>query len=423
VKRKMSLDIPFLKLKETVIHLSDYGEFTSDEVVRLRNDSTLQIIGETGAVINSNKCWVVSHAFCESISVPDFEYLILWICSSYPTYRSYLMILIAAEITRRSLEGAMALTEEWIVSEFSGIVSELNQVLDELENDYLGALVTKAMPGMIVTFCNQKLESIQRETGLDFNAWNKNLFGISGNNEGVFQAILSKQIFKNVQFVSRQVENHVLTKIVDLNTDLSIRVDRLVFFPPLDAEEFDEGNLTMQPSSVWRKRQYIYSSIPLWEKDKIKSVTIEDIHKSFCQHPIPWIMIQLGIAQHTQELFGDQTDNLQIQVKRDANDQIFDCFIIFGDQIRRSFSEYLNHMLIALGFRLVLPFGNIPKHRFNSLIGALIHFDIFNLNSQEQLSLSENFIATLYEKAFRMQMLKKPKPYRQTLIRILRGTQ
>ena len=415
----MAINARFSKLIESIIHLTEYGEFTPNEVVRLQTDSAMQIIEDAGVVVNAGQYRIISDAYCNLLPVPNMEQLVLEICSLYPSYRSYLISLIAGEITRRSLEGAMDLTEEWIIKEFTSIAGELNLVIDELEREYLGKPVSEATPGIVAASSNQKLENIQSESGLDFNAWNKELFGISGNNEAVFQALLSKQVFKNVLSVNKQDENLAPVKIDDLNTDLSNPSNRLVFFPPLYMSEFDEEVLNIQPSPAWRKREYLYSSIPLWAYDEDTLKTTEDVQSALCQHPIPWILIQLGIVHHTQSMLGAGTDGLRLQVQRDEGDNINDVLISTGDQLTHRFSLVLGKLLESLGFRFVLPFGTISANGIHSLITVLLQIEIFNIDTNHDLTLSEKFLSKLYEKNLRLQLVKQPKQYRNTLIKVL----
>jgi len=394
------------------------GEFSFEEIRRSSNSNTkvLAIMRDSNLIMREDQSWIVSEKFIELLPIPHIEQILDKICSFHPSYRRYLIALIAGEITRHGLEGAMDLTEDWVVKEFSGVVGEINLILNELERDYLVTSVKQASIGNIVRTNNNLLEDIQREAGLDFNTWNKEQFGVSGNNEAVFQALLSRHIFQQEQSVINNDVKVSPSKIVDLNTDLSNPSGRLVFFPPLDIQEFEDGELIIQPAPTWRKREYVYSSIPLCGSNEELTITTEDVQNAFCRHPIPWILIQLGFAQYTQSAMGESDKPFLMKALCDPVGSITDIKISTNQERTILFSTILPELLDSLGFRLVLPFGSIEDRYLSGLLNTLCKAHIFDLDSINQFILDEGFVNRLNERENRKDLVKIPMPFRNLLV-------
>jgi len=402
-------------------YLIDFGECSDEEIHRNCNVQDLKLLKDSKLVLVLDKTWIIGNRLLGLFPVKDVEQLLFGICSLHPAYRRYLIVLIAGEITRHGLEGAMDLTEDWVVKGLSGVVGELNQILNELERDYLETSVKKASIGNIVRSNNNLLEDIQHEASLDFNAWNKELFGVSGNNEAVFQALLSRQFFQQERSVINDDVKVSPSKIVDINTDLSNPNSRLVFFPPLDIQEFENGELNIQPSPTWRKRQYVYSSIPLWGLNEDISVTTEDLQNAFCQHPIPWILIQLGNVQYTQSVMGESDKPILMKALRDPEGSITDIKISTGQERTILFSTILPELLNSLGFRLVMPFGSIEEKFLSGLLNTLCKAHIFYLDSNNQFILDDGFVNRLNERSQRKGLVKYPKPFRNLLFESIKN--
>ena len=397
-----------------------FGEFTNSEKGKVKSMATT-CLKQAGILQKVESKWLATINFYNQLPVDNVKELTKKLCFIHPAYRRYLIVLIAGEITRHGLEGAMNLTENWVVKEFFGIARELNLVLDELERDYLGMPVKQATPGNIVRSCNNQMDKIQRNAGFDFNTWNKELFSVSGNNEAVFQVLLSRHIFHQERSVINNDIKEPPSKIVDLNTDLTNPSGRLVFFPPFEFQEFENGELSIKPYPIWRKRHYVYSSIPLWDYNDDNLITNENLQNAFCHHPIPWILIQLGIVQYTQSVMGESDKPILMSAMRDSEGSITDIEISAGQDKVVLFSTILPGLLDNLGFHLVLPFGSIEDRYLSGLLLTLCMAHIFDLDNNNQFILEDGFVNRLNERENRKDLVKIPMPFRNLLVKRIKS--
>jgi hypothetical protein len=162
----------------------------------------------------------------------------------------------------------------------------------------------------------------------------------------------------------------------------------------------------------------LYSSIPL--NTDSKDITKKDIINSLCEHPVSWLLIQLGIIEYLNRSGNSGESQLKITPVLNEDKKIGDLIIYFdGFEVIR-FSILLIHTLNKLGFRVVLPFNKIPENSINNLLNLFLFADIFKI-SENNLSyeLSDEFIDLLFKRPFINNLNRNVKRYREFIYRIL----
>jgi len=313
-------------------------------------------------------------------------------CWSLPAYQAYLSSLAAGEIARRGLEGAGALVESWVAGQLPGRAADFNAFRDAVESD-LSLPLSESTPGALVQAVTQRLQAIEREAGLDFAAWNRELLGVSAPNEAVFQAALARGALAGLPECAAETLA-ARAPIQDLNAELVSMTlaqpsGRPVFCPRLEHPN-PWGNPNLADDPAWRIRRYGYSSVPLLaEGEGGTDLAPAQVQAAFCQHPLAWIVVQLGL-------------HAQIQANSGA-----------GETLRLALERNPEGLLCAL--RIEFP-GGAARH----LGEALLQADILP-NRSDGVNISDAFGRAAFESQYYQMLVKTPKPWRARLVEILKG--
>lgn len=265
-------------------HLLGWGEFSSTETRRLKAEAGLALMADAGLVQAVPDAWLIGPALKRLLPTDNIGEVWQKACWSLPPYQQYLTTLAAGEIARRGLEGAGNLVEEWMAVQLPHKAKSINELLDLLEQNNLGGAVIDTTPGALLQAVKHRQMEVEQKTGIDFSAWNHDLFGVSAPDEAVFQAALWREALAEVLDTRKQTPVP-LEPIQDLNTELSQPCGRLVLFSQLDhPNPLQHQALSEDPA--WQTRLYVYSSVPLVkENSPSEQVIIEQVWAAFCQHP------------------------------------------------------------------------------------------------------------------------------------------
>ncbi|GIK36922.1 MAG: hypothetical protein BroJett011_07550 [Chloroflexota bacterium] len=410
------------KISEALFHLLHYGELSPAEVARLKVDEAMTFLEQDGWLVQQSGDWVVTGQWLARLPVANPTELVRHICFSHPGYRRYLIALTAAEITRRGLEGAMSQVEQWLVEALPHLAGEINQLLDRLERDHLAKPLKHCAPGEVLPGFQAILAELEAQAGLEVAVWDKALLGVSGNQEAVFQAILARQALAPVS------PNPAIAPLVTparaigaLNDDLTQPQDRPVFFLLLDQLAETETGLALTDGPLWAHRNYIYSGLPLPGCSQIAPPAEDEFawQEAFSQHPLSWLLIQLGIYQHVQRAFGGGLAHLRLTGVMGEARTLTDLQISLDEQPVGTFLALLPELMAVLGWRLVLPFGQVPPSALDRLLALMRQARIFTETPQSDYMLAESFTRTLFERPRYQQLNKGVKRYRERLIQKL----
>jgi hypothetical protein len=404
-------------LQPTLAHLLTWGELSSAEARRLKAEAGLALLASGGMVQAAPDAWLMGPAQRRLLPGTSLEELWRQACWSLPAYQDYLSSLAAGEIARRGLEGAGALVESWVAGKLPKRAADFNAFLDAVESD-LSLPLNESTPGALVQAVTQRLQKIELEVGLDFAAWNSALLGVSAPNEAVFQATLARGALAGLpDHTSETLASPA--PIRDLNAELAQPSSRPVFCPRLEhSNPWQHPNMADDPA--WRIRRYGYSSVPLLaEGEGGTDLAPAQVQAAFCQHPLSWSVIQLGLHAQIQANSGaDET--LRLALERDAEGMLSDLRIeVPGSEVQH-LSEALPALLGGLGFHLSLPLGALSPVALGSWLEALLQADILTSRG-DGVFLSDVFGRAAFESQHYQALVKTPKPWRMRLVEILRG--
>lgn len=415
-------DLSPTALHPILAHLLTWGELSGAEARRLKAEAGLALLASGGMVQAAPDAWLMGSALMRLLPGASLEEIWQKACWSLPAYQAYLSSLAAGEIARRGLEGAGALVETWVAGQLPGRAADFNGFLDGVESD-LSLPLSESTPGALVQAVTQRLQRIEREAGLDFAAWNSALLGISAPNEAVFQAALARGALAGPP--DRAAETlDAPAPIQDLNAELVSMTlaqpsSRPVFCPRLEhSNPWQHPNLADDPA--WRIRLYGYSSVPLLaEGEGGTDLAPTQVQAAFCQHPLSWIVIQLGLHAQIQTNSG-AGETVRLALERNAEGLLCDLRIKVPGGVARHFGEALPALLSGLGFHLSLPFGALSPVALGSWLDALLQADILAPRSDD-VFLGDAFGRAAFESQYYQALVKVPKPYRVRLIEILKG--
>ena len=319
-------------------HLLHWGELSSFEVRRLRAEPRLTQMAEAGLVQAFPGAWLIGPILDHFLPTENIDEVWLSTCWSLPAYQQYLTTLAAGEITRRGLEGAGNLVEEWAAVQLPHKAKFINELLDSLEQSDLAGPVIDSSPGALLQAVKHRLQEMEQIHGLDLTSWNHELLGISAPDEAVFQAALRRGAMVETQDILPH-PSIPFGPIRDLNSELAQPCGRWVLCPLLEhPNPFDHPTLKEDPA--WRVRQYIYSSVPLLSESLSSPISIEQVWEALSLHPISWILIQLGLHAHIQSNSGAR-EGLQLKVEQMSDGGLSDLCIELPDHGTRHLSEAL----------------------------------------------------------------------------------
>jgi hypothetical protein len=414
------------QIAEVLAHLLHYGGLSPAEVSALKADEAVNFLENDGWLARQSEAWVVTEQLLGLLPVSNLTDLTCQIFFSHSIYRHYLTTVAAAEIARRGLEGAMSQVEGWLIQDLPHLAGEINRLLDGLECDYLDCPIKACSPGDLLKGFKAIIAEIEKEADTDFESWNKALLGVSGDQEAVFQAVIARQALAHV----RQAPGLPLTvpdkKIADLNEELATPLGRPVLFPSLETDAWeDKENRVPKGGPAWTRREYIYSSLPLFLcESEAKAASQPNrggiaVQDAFTQHPVTWTLIQLGIYQYVHQAAGGGLPCLKLRGVTDESRTLMDIRLELDERPVGNFLELLPDLLATLGWRLVLPFGKVSAEGLDRLMTAMTQASIFEETKKGGCVLAEPFTRTLFERPRYQQLNKGVKLYRERLIQKL----
>lgn len=410
-------DLTPTTLQPLLAHLLRWGELSSAEAHRLKAEPGLALMAEAGLVQAVPNAWLIGPALQRLLPAGNIDEVWQKACWSLPAYHQYLTTLAAGEIARRGLEGAGDLVEEWMMA-LPHKAKLINELLDSLEQSDLAGAVIDSTPGTLLQAVKHRLQEMEQTHGLDFSEWNRKLLGVSTPEEAVFQAALQRGALVEMQ--NNQVQAPVpLAPIQDLNVELAQPCGRWVFCPPIEnLNPFQHVNLTADPT--WCARHYVYSSVPLhYQIESSQPISIEKVWEALSQHPVSWILIQLGLHAHIQTNSGTG-EGLQLKVERLSDGGLNDLCIELSDHGTRHLSEALPVLVSGLGMQLLLPFGKLDPIALSSWLDMLLQVAVLETHG-DSILLSPDFTRAAYESNHYQRLIKSAKPWRTRLIGILKG--
>ena len=398
-------------------HLLRWGEVTSAEARRLKAEGGLALMADAGLVQAVLDAWLIGPALKYLLPVDNVDEVWQKACWSLPAYQQYLTTLAAAEIARRGLEGAGDLVEEWIIA-LPHKAKLINELLDSLEQSDLAGAVIDSTPGALLQAVKHRLQEMEQTHRLDFAEWNRELLGVSAPDEAVFQAALRRGALAETQDPQAQ-PSVPFSPIQDLNAELAQPSGRWVLCPPLEhPNPLQHANLAADPS--WCARRYGYSGVPLLHQtESSQPVAIEQVWEALSQHPLSWILIQLGLHAHIQSNSG-AGEGLQLKIEQTSEGGLSDLCIELPDYGTRHLSETLTSLVSGLGMQLMLPFGKLEPSALGSWLDMLLQVGVLETTS-ESILLSPDFTRAAYESNHYQRLIKSAKPWRARLIGILKG--
>lgn len=399
-------------------HLLRWGEISSAEARRLKAEAGLALMADTGLVQAVPDAWLIGPALKRLLPADTIDEIWQKACWSQPAYQQYLTTLAAGEITRRGLEGAGDLVEEWAADRLSHKARAFNALLDALEQSALGGPVCDSTPGALLQAVKQRLQATQQSSGLDFSIWNRELLGVSAPEEAVFQAALQRGALAEKDG-AEALPPLPQIPVQDINSELAQPLGRLVFCSRLEhPNPFDHPTLSEDPA--WHARRYVYSSVPLLcETHNPATLTIDQVWQAVSQHPVSWILIQMGLHAHIQANSGSAT-RLELEVEPKPEGGLNDARVEIPGHPTRRLSEVLPALVSALGMQLIMPFGKLEPGALGSWVEMLLQVGVFEIQGSS-LRLSPDFSRAAYESHSYHRLIKTAKPWRARLVGILEG--
>jgi hypothetical protein len=404
-------------LQPILAHLLCWGELSSAEARRLKAEAGLAILASGGLTHAAADAWLIGPNLERLLPASNLEEAWQKACFSLPAYRTYLTELVAGEIARRGLEDAGELVEQWIVTKLLHQAPAFNAFLDVIEQNDLHTPLSASTPGALGQTVQRCLQAMEQEAGLDFAAWNQVLLGVSAPTEAVFQAALARGALADPLKAAAQAVSG-LSPIQDLNHELVQPSGRWVFCPEIiRPNPLQYPGLDADPA--WRVRRYVFSSVPLLDdRENGAALTLKQVQAAFCQHPLSWIVIQLGLYAQIQANSG-ASETLRLELERSPDGAMCDLRIeLPGDAMRR-LSEALPVLVSGLGLHLILPFGQLPSAALASWLEALLQARMLKVSSGEVM-LGEDFGCSAFEARHYQMLIKTPKPWRARLVELLK---
>ncbi|TRZ50178.1 hypothetical protein D4S03_07165 [bacterium] len=399
-------------------HLLYWGELSSAEARRLKAEAGLALLAGGNFVHVVPDAWLIGSSLARLL--PEINLKEAWekACFFLPAYRTYLTDLAAGEIARRGLEGASELVEQWIAIALAHQASAFNAFLDQIEQNDLHLPLRESTPGALVQAVQCRLQAQEKESGLDFASWNQALLSVSAPAEAVFQSVLARgALAEQPEALARDTVK--LSPMQDLNAELAHPCGRGVLCSQLDHLN-PQQHPDLDNDPAWHKRQYIFSSVPLLDDGEDgTNLTQEQVQAAFCQHPLSWIVIQLGLHIQIQATTG-ASETLHLVLERSPDGALCDLRILLPNDGVRRLSEALPGLVSGLGLHLILPFGQLSPAALGSWLEALLQAGLLEVSNGE-VFLSEVFGRTVFESRYFQVLVKIPKPWRTRLVEILKG--
>lgn len=447
-------------------HLVHYGELSAQEAKILKAADAIAFLEAGDYLFRHGESWGVTEQFLGLLPVASLTELTRKIFFGYPGYHRYLTAVVAAEITRRGLEGAMTRVESWILNDLPHLAGELNTLLDEiqcrltpikrinaennLEEDQKPAFskvefveLKECSPGEIARAFRQYIDELQANEEMDFEAWNKELLGVSGNQETLFEAMIARKALgfqrsaisssytgngnppsdreglrdgkgpSEAPFPGRIAEDlpeyraSWSQKPIDsLDDELFACYRRPVFMPP---PETYEDRAVLEKSTGPTIEHYVFGRVhpfvPLSAQNRSPSAHYVLLRS----HPIPWIMVQMAIANYLGQSAGSG-ERLILRMDHQDHHHESDAFrveVVLDDVGCGDLVQLLPGLLEMLGFNPIMPFGNWADTDIAPLYQLLLEAGVLEMERQ-RLVLSEAFRSRLFERPFINELIRNP---------------
>lgn len=390
-----------------------FGELATDEFVK----ADVEICGHA---LRRHRSTVELAEFAYSqLPVDDLRAFVRRVLFRHGGYRDYLVHVVALELARRGLEGGVASVEEILLGDLGVAVRDLNSALDHLEASLADKGLKDASSGDLVKAGEAVLASLKGKSGIDVEDWNRGLLGISGNHDGVCQAILAREALRLHGGPCRPRVQTTACAIVDLATALAMPAHRPVLFPWLQPEA--PADWPPRPGPAWRKRPHVFSGIPLYDTldESCDTPGTSEIQDAFCEHPIPWLLVQLGLLQDSGRNPASGIPPVRLVPVRDEAGWVEDIRIDRLGQPCGTFLTLLGDLLDTLGFRLVLPFGGVEDFALDRLLVAMTRAGMFDTGSEGELVLARDVLLSLSERPRYGRLNKGCRTYRERLLAAL----
>ncbi len=408
------------KIQEILHYIFCFGECCLFELSFSIDEFTFSILEGTNGFVFDDKYAAIrasSQMLTTLEKAKDLQDLMRRTLFSCCRYQDYLTAIAATQLAYRALDGAIEQVETWLFEQLGPKANALNDKLDELESDFLGKPVKQCEPGEIAGAAKTMLNSIKLEQGLDFTEWDRILLGFSAPQDAVFDAMLSRKALTpetavpSGKFIHRK-------PIRSITAELKNSQERPIFFPLFEDEDLVDD---LAPrTSAWLKRYYVFSSIPLYaDFEQDTHFEIREIQDAFAEHPIPWMLIQLGRLREISQNRQAGLPWIRLSIERDNEKIITDIGIYLDGWLAGSFLELLSELLEVLGFRLVLPFGKVPSTALDTLLNTMVRAEILQFTSEGELVLDEAYYRTLFEKPRYHDLNKGMKLYREKILHFL----
>jgi hypothetical protein len=130
------------------------------------------------------------------LPVDNINELLRKIFFSFPDYRKYLLAIVTENITKNGLEGPISNIETILINNLFDQVENINQIIDDIEKlinieKLSGENILKLSSSTEVISAFKKFHQINFPDN-DFESWNKELLGVSGDKQSIFHAVIAK---------------------------------------------------------------------------------------------------------------------------------------------------------------------------------------------------------------------------------------
>jgi len=143
------------------------------------------------------------------------------------------------------------------------------------------------------------------------------------------------------------------------------------------------------------------------------------VQAAFCQHPLSWIAIQLGLHAQIQANSG-AGEPLRLALERNPEGLLCDLRIELPGGTVRHLGEALPALFSGLGLHLSLPFGALSPDAVGTWLEALLQAEVL-ASRGDSVALGDDFGRAAFESKYYQMLVKTPKPYRTRLVEILKG--
>ncbi len=368
-------------LRSLLQHICLYAELSSVEIKREWRAWLPSLSDADWLRPQSDGKYIGSNTFLTLSLLASTDTRLLHICFSTPTYRHYLLTILAQGLVSAGQVAGAEYRQRvclWVTKDLPHLAGELNHLLDEVEG-HTGRLVDRSPAETAAIFAarHQKHES--------FAEWDRALLGLSGSPEQLFTAVLN-------QAAAFQRPH-----------PYPANASPLALLPPFDLTVDGNGKLNLPPPAPWtRARQQFHSSLPFYDShDHPLFDTSQPVltiwQDALAQQPYYRACLRLLIAAHFSDYGG-------LPITLLAADDWAETAVQVGQQPRGRLSDLLPGMVSALGYQPLTPVtaGDVRR--------ILTHWQkvaVVGL-ADGRLALNESYARTLHERRRARLLLRGP---------------